>query len=702
MNTGECLKWNNIYTPQDIKQILELIKEQLKTVITIKYNFEEKEKEFISYYNLGVSFDIETTSTKIKNEKIGIMYEWSFCIGGLVIIGRTWEEFLKLLDDLRKELKLNYNNRLIIYVHNLGYEFQFMRKWIKWDNVFSIKQREPIYAISDGIEFRCSYILSGYSLEKMGEELQEYKLKKLVGNLDYKKVRHTQTELTQKEIEYCVNDVKIVVAYITEKIKQDGHIGNICLTKTGYVRRYCRKKCLNKKSFRKYNKLMQGLTITDEEYTQLKRAFCGGFTHANAFYSGKVLFNVTSFDFTSSYPACMLLEQFPMSRGEIIKINSLEEFKKNLNIYCCLFDIKFYGLKSSSLNENYLSFSKCWNTKNCIVNNGRVVSADELETTITEQDYFIIENFYTWEYMQIGTFRRYRRGYLPKDLILAILELYKNKTKLKGIKEEYVNYALNKEMLNSVYGMCVTDIIREQIEYKTEWNKKESENKEELNLYNLNKGRFLFYPWGVWVTAYARKNLFSGIYAFGDDYIYSDTDSIKCLNVNKHMNYINAYNNNVLKKIKIICDFYKIDEKEFMPETIKGEKKVIGFWDFDGEYDIFKTIGAKRYIVKNKDGSINLTVSGIDKKTCVPFLIEKYGKYGLFYNFNNKLKIPKENTGCLTHTYIDNELKGYITDYKGNKCYVEEKSYIHLENTEKTLSISDIYLNYLLQVQKTI
>ncbi|WP_442514418.1 hypothetical protein, partial [Pseudomonas promysalinigenes] len=59
---------------------------------------------------------------------------------------------------------------------------------------------------------------------------------------------------------------------------------------------------------------MDDLTIDKDTYIQLKRAFMGGFTHANANYSNKVLTDVSSVDFTSSYPSVMISEQFPMSR----------------------------------------------------------------------------------------------------------------------------------------------------------------------------------------------------------------------------------------------------------------------------------------------------------------------------------------------------------------------------------------------------
>ena len=76
---------------------------------------------------------------------------------------------------------IKYNKRCLIYVHNLEYEFQFMRKWFDWHDIFADDKRQPLYAVTKGgVEFRCSYRLSGYSLVKLADELRYYKTQKMV------------------------------------------------------------------------------------------------------------------------------------------------------------------------------------------------------------------------------------------------------------------------------------------------------------------------------------------------------------------------------------------------------------------------------------------------------------------------------------------------------------------------------------------
>ena len=198
----------------------------------------------IKYFNVPASFDIETSSVQSSGLKMSLTYEWSFGINGIVTVGRTWEEYEELIRNVENLFGTSENVRLIVYVHNLSYEFQFMRKIFEWDKVFSLDVRKPVYAITKtGIEYRCSYKLSGYNLETVGKNLQKYKVEKMSGDLDYSKVRHSKTPLTEKEWQYCVHDVLVVMAYIQEKIESDGDITKIPLTKTGYVRNYCRNNC---------------------------------------------------------------------------------------------------------------------------------------------------------------------------------------------------------------------------------------------------------------------------------------------------------------------------------------------------------------------------------------------------------------------------------------------------------------------------
>lgn len=656
---------------------------------------------------MSCAFDIETTSFyDDNNNKCAIMYIWQFGINGNVLIGRSWHDFIILLKKLHDVLDLSDEKILYCYVHNLSYEFQFLRKWLNWLNVFAVDSRKPIKALCTyGIQFNDSYILSGYKLETVGKNLHKYKVKKLVGSLDYYKIRHNKTGLTEQEIQYCVNDVLVVMAYIQEYIEQENNkITNIPLTQTGAVRKFCRNNCfygfnrdknIQQQNYYNYRALMDRLTISDlNEYNILKRALQGGFVHANAKYINQTLVNVSSYDFTSSYLFCMLSEKYPMGKGyklENVTINNYMAYSQNNMM---VFDLHLIGVsKKLSVADSPISISRCVKVKNPIVNNGRVAYADELYLSSTNIDLQIYLNFYDIEHVEISNCYCYAKGYLPKNLILSILEVYKNKTELKGVKGAEREYLHNKELLNSMYGMCVTDIIQDLNTYDDVegWQLETQNYNELLNKYNNSKNRFLFYPWGVFVTAYARKNLFSGILECRNDYIYSDTDSIKILNVEKHQNYFESYNKRVIEKLKMLCEHYNIDFDLCQPQTIKGDRKLIGVWDYEGTYRQFKTLGAKRYIYTDNNG-LHATVAGVSKQGVVDYFNDTEKGYN---DFTNMLIIPHEYTHKLTHTYIDDETRGVLTDYNGVTSEYHEKSFIHLEPTEYNLSIAQTFINYL-------
>lgn len=734
---GRILKSNKDFFTYEYGNIrdIELI---LKYAVNEKTDLKKNNKgEY--YYNLPVSFDIETSSfyrdldgriynyeekTKLhvkqqkELEKIGLMYIWQFGINGYVIIGRTFDELKELLNKIKNILHLNENKRIIIYVHNLSFEFQFLCKEFEFNNVFATDLRRVLYAEIDGYIFKCSYFLSGYNLDLVAKNLQKYKIKKLVGSLDYSLIRHTKTPLTSEEINYCVNDVKIVMLYIKEYIENVKLLNNIPLTKTGAVRQFCRKNCFFVKSETykgknyRYKNLLKSLLISDlNEFDLMQRAFSGGFTHANANFTNQVISNVSSFDFTSSYPSVMITEKYPLSSGKKIIIHDFTEFQKYRNKYLCIFDVEFTNIFSRETYDNYISVSKCYIKENFAENNGRLVCANRICLSITNVDYDIIENCYKWETIRIGNFYIYRKEYLPTEFVKCILTLYKNKTELKdveGMEKEYLN---SKEMLNSCYGMSVTNPLRNEFIFSREtldmWNEKkltENEKSKMLTDYNLNENRFLFYLWGVFVTAYARKNLWSAIFNIKYDYVYSDTDSIKFINLEKHKEYFETYNKLIKIKLQTACKHHNLDFELCEPTTKNGIKKMIGVWDFEGTYELFKTLGAKRYMIKennalNIDGvkyNYSLTVSGVNKKYAIPYLLKEYGEKNIFKAFDNNLIIPSNATGKNLLTYIDYEIKGKLTDYLNNDCEFITKSGIHLEHTDYTLNMSVNYLNYIL------
>ena len=679
----------------------DIIDKKLKNANFITTTSKRKK---VKYLNLSLSFDTETTSTMTTNEpreKFAFMYVWQFGIDGYYCFGRTWEEFIQLCEHLQKTLDLNERKRVIIFIHNLSFEFQFFRKYFKWLSVFATASRNPVKALTSyGIEFRDSLILSGYKLENVAKNLTAHDIPKMVGDLDYTLIRTKDTTFTKKELGYMLNDVRVLVAYIDEQREQYGDITKIPLTNTGRVRRYVRNQCFKDKN---YNAKIRSLRIKDaNEYNTLKQAFAGGFTHANPNHAGKVYKNVASFDFTSSYPTVMIAEKYPCSSAVPQKWVGWERFNEINEKALQIFTVEFWNIETSVYFDNYISKNKCLDIKGEIENNGRIFSAEYLKITITSVDWDIIKQVYHWDKIKISNQLAYYKDYLPKSIIESILHFYKSKTTLKEVKGKEAEYLHAKGMLNSVYGMSVTDIVHdEQVYSSDEWTTEDADVNDQIKHYNNSYNRFLYYPWGVFVTAYARHNLWNGILEFKDDFLYSDTDSIKAKNYKKHLSYIEQYNKDIVKKLEKCLEHYGIDKNELSPKDIKGNEHVLGVWDFEEVYKRFKTLGAKRYIVENKDNELEITIAGLPKDKGRDYLlkISNDDMTKVFNNFANNMQVPKADSGKLTAYYDDEEKECIIKDFQGHYTKVTSLSSVHLSQASFEMSMSEKYIKLIEQLE---
>ena len=668
----------------------------MTSMTAIKYNDNDlvKSKKEL-FLNKPIAFDIETSSTYVKGDKFAFMYCWCLNVDGSIIRGRTWQEFQDIIKSWEK-----YNFNIIIYVHNLPYEFQFLRKLFNITDVFATDIRKVLKCkISKNVILKDSLILSGMKLETLAKNLTK-PMKKLVGDLDYNLVRTPITPLTDKEWGYVEEDVNIVVEYIREQIELYDNITKIPLTNTGRVRNYLKELCLygGKKGHRRlsnqakeYKKLMNILTLEVDEFRLLRSAFQGGFTHANYNYTNEVVKDVDSNDLTSSYPTVMLSERFPMSKGQPFGRKTLQEITEINKNFLTVFTLKMTNVLSKIEFENYFSVSKVKGT-NIVENNGRVYSADELTTSITSIDLEIILKCYSFDTFEVVGGYAYKQDYLPQSFLEGVLKLYKDKTELKGIEGKEKEYLLFKGMLNACFGMMVTNFAKRDFIYTDDWAQDFSKSLEDkVETENTSKSRFLFYGWGVFVTAYARRNVWSAILELKDDYIYSDTDSVKYINREKHLDYFQRYNENIKRKLINCLEYRKIPTDYLNPKNKHGVACWLGLWDYEGHYEQFKTLGAKRYLVK-KNGKFVLTCAGLSKKQGVDYITKQENPFDFF---NDNMYIPKEYTGKMTHTYIDSYQHYKIFDYLGQGCYVESYSSIHLESCEFTLSLSEKYVDFI-------
>lgn len=646
----------------------------------------EKNSEKSKYYRDIITFDIESTS---YNKYVSFMYVWQLCINGQCFYGRRWAEFSDFINYLQ-----SYNTHFVVWIHNLSFEFSFFQDLFQWDKVFAINYHKPIFCTSQNVIFRCSYLMSNLSLAKLGDNY-ELETRKLVDRLDYSLIRHQETDLTADDLAYCENDVRVLYEYIRLWLDkyQNFSPGAMPYTSTGYTRKHMRDKAAEDKSYKQLRLIVQEASPRDiKMYHLLQRAFAGGYTHASYIYckwhftpradgSGRV----KSRDKTSFYPTIMVKCKFPRRFIKIRKDKAMQFIQLG---YAVVMDVCFRNIRAKTALTT-ISEHKCAMLKKGVCDNGRVYSAELLVTSITELDLDTIQQVYEFDSMTIGSAYASKKRYLPKTMVETVLDLYAGKTELKDVEGREQEYQRLKALLNSLYGMCVTDIMRAVILYLGEgrWDK-EDPPADALEQYIKNHNSILLYQTGIYVTAYARHELLEHNIALGEErVIYNDTDSIKYLYDDWTEQYFKDYDEKVLRELHKALQYQKIDPERISPKDIKGRTHTLGMMTDEGCYTHFKTLGSKRYIgIKEGKNKLECTVAGVPKVKCASYLLS--GMYNpipgresdlqgpptlddVFDKFCDQMYIPAKISGKYTHYYTTPSEEIQVTDYQGKTATVK-------------------------------
>lgn len=650
------------------------------------------------YYDNNIySFDIETSSyyildgeiypasnydrlsDKDKNRciKRSHMYIWMFGINDIVYYGRTWDElkkFLKRLDDHIGDTKY-------VFIHNLAFEFQYLKSNFHFDEVSARKSHKVMTAIMKdyNIILKCSYMMSNVGLKYL-PKMFGLPVEKKVGDLNYDLIRNPNTPMTDTELGYCEYDCLVLYHYILKELEVYEDVKHIPTTNTGKVRRELQE--LVRTDF-KYKRLVRkAINIDPIVYNRLCEAFLGGYTHANWIYADEVLHNVDSYDISSSYPYVLVTQKYPNNEFRKCSIKRREDMSSRL---CYLLVVKFRNVESNYYNS-FISASKCRNLRGAKYDNGRLISADEFEMTLTDIDFYFYLDTYKLEYEIIDCWYA-SKNYLPKTLIEFILDKYVGKTELKGVEGREMEYGRTKGMFNSIYGMSVTNNIRDDVIYDDStglWEEVPLNNDVIVEkLQGEKKKAFLSFAYGVWVTAYARDNLLRRVIANDPYVVYCDTDSCKLVEGYKREVFLD-YNKEVVEKINFVCRVLKLDPNKYSPADIKGNRHTMGLFEKECNYQEFITQGAKKYAYKIND-EIHITVAGIPKQ----------GAKALksLDDFKDDFIFKYSDTGKNLLMYTEEQEPIEVEDYVGLKYLITDKSGCCILPNSYTLSKSIDYAN---------
>ena len=622
------------------------------------------------YKDIIAAFDIETTNDDESCQ--AFMYVWQAQLNDVTVMGRTWEEFRTFLGRIAERLK--ENEYIVIFVHNLSFEFQFLRGIYDFsqEEVFAMEPRKVLKCeMMEHFEFRCSYLQTNMSLAEFTHKMGVADEKLSGEDFDYSKARYPWTELSDEEIHYCVNDVKGLVQAMEKQMElEEDSLYTLPFTSTGYVRRDVRA------AMRHFNWYDLKMMLPDYEiFCMLREAFRGGNTHANRYYSGLIMRNVKSYDRASSYPDVQVNRLFPM--GPWMKDENVDMNWVLRRIYrhhrACLMRIKLFNVRLSDpgWGAPYLAKAKCRNVLAGDIDNGRILSADYLETTITDVDFKIIMEEYTFDYMEVTEFYHARYGKLPLQLRNCVLKYFHDKTTLKGIPEQELYYMKQKNKLNSIYGMSVQSPVKQTIDFLDDFIERNEDERDLLE--KANSHAFQSYAWGVWTTAWARYELEEAIRLAGNGFIYCDTDSVKYIG---DVDF-SSLNERLKRRSK---------ENGAAAKDPKGNTHYLGVWEYEGEYKTFKTLGAKKYVYTDEENKVHVTIAGVDKKKGAEELAARGGVTAFRPGFVFR------TAGGLESVYNDEpEISELIREGRS----IPITSNVYMRDSEYTVGITGDYMRIL-------
>ena len=589
-------------------------------------------KNPVKYYQTPLILDTETSHNHNEEYPIGWIYQWCMEWHGEYAIGRSVEELIKLLRWVYDTYNLDDNNRVVIYVHNLSYDYTYLSGWLYEEfgkgEILALKSRKILTVRHGGLEFRCSYLLSNMSLAQWGKKLK-CNIRKMIGAIDYDAINFSDTALQVTDWEYMINDVASLKECVYRAMYYDKDtLASIPLTSTGYVRRDVRRATRKDKKYRKW---FMKCKLSVRAYQLLRYAFAGGLTHGNRFFGGKIVEDVDHIDYKSHYPSRQQLDYMPMGPflcyfdKRVDGSLDPEVFQELLNTQCCLIHILFKNLRlkkgvtlpvlSKSKVRSYMlcRFTNDWDVPG--TDNGKVINAyGTVAVVCTELDLKWILDQYDTDGYEVQELYVSERGRVPECVRDVINKYFIDKESLPdGIFRDK-----SKNKLNGIYGMFATDCIRPEVSYNyltMEWSELKDLTpeliQEKLDKYYSNRNNFTFYAHGVWTTAWARDCLLDitkNIIGY-KAYLYSDTDSVFFKASPEITKKILEYNDIIIQKNK---DYgLGVTNKD-------GDISYYGILAFEEHCKTFKFLHSKCYGYTDDDDKLHITVAGVTKDNRLP------------------------------------------------------------------------------------
>lgn len=441
---------------------------------------------------------------------------------------------------------------------------------------------------------------------------------------------------------------------------------------------------------------------------KLQRAFTGGVTFYERGVINQIFNDVWSADLTSAYVARIFLSRFPISKFKPLdeqRLAALQRSKspsqkllsKEYENSAMLITFECTGLK---LKPEGWAFISC-EEKNryrhfrdgiqedyeneVYTNSSKIYYAPRYSSTITDIDFRLLHDNYTYETIKIKDVYAARYGYLPDYISNVIAKLYMDKVAAKdeyklaerlgagSLQAEY-EYERIKSIIARLYGIFTQRPVLIKYGYVPELH-----DTIILNPRYIGKSKYkpVVYQWGVWTTAWTRKeiaDLRSRLLSAPEDrqirVISGDTD---CINFTGDATDIIAdYNAEVNRQIRLRAAALGFSAEHFR-DLGNLEVKL---------YKKYKICGLKQYayIKETEHGDqFDCRVGGMSRE-CSYFQDVCKGNLNMaMHLFCPGTTIPAEYAPRVCNICIDEPRDEIWTDRDGNKIQERVKSFREID-----------------------
>ena len=416
------------------------------------------------------------------------------------------------------------NAQCNVYFHNLAFDGAFIMDWLERNGWLWVPDRKSVCdhsyttVISDANQVYCIelYFTPVFHVKildslkiiplSVAAMAKAYNLPILKGSIDYAAPREFGHELTDEEIAYIDNDVRIVAMVLSHFLKE----GLNKMTAGSNALSDYRSGMGGKKGFRRWFP-----ALSDEEDEFIRCAYRGGFTYVAPRYQGRRLGEGIVFDVNSLYPSVMYGcagERLPYGLPERFEGSPkpTEAFDLWVAQVTCSFRLRDEHIPCIQLKGNF-RFSQTEYLER---------SDGEVTFTVTSVDWELIrQQYHVYDVRWHGGYMFRSANFLFKEYIDHWVGV-KNQATIDG---NGGMRQIAKLMLNSLYGKFATRT--------TVYSRRPMLVNDVLRYVDLPPAHRdpVYLPVGVFVTAWARYKTIRAAQSVYHRFVYADTDSIHIL-----------------------------------------------------------------------------------------------------------------------------------------------------------------------------